>query len=54
MMIISLVSTLWLAWATFKWAPLAGSIGALIVVVTGLPAYYMWKRRNTAVNANGT
>lgn len=54
MMIISLVSTLWLAWATFKWAPLAGSIGAVIVVVTGLPAYYMWKRRNTAVNANGT
>jgi len=46
MMVIALASTLWLAWATFKWAPLQGAIGALIVVATGLPAYYMWKRES--------
>ncbi len=35
----------WMAYGTFLWAPLPGIVCALIVVATGLPAYYYWNSR---------
>lgn len=35
-----------LAWGTFEWAPVEGLIAGLLVVATGLPAYYYWEKRN--------
>lgn len=42
---IAILGSAWLAWGTFMWAPYQGLIAALIVVVTGLPAYYYWNNK---------
>lgn len=43
---IAILGSAWLAWGTFSWAPWQGLIASLVVVVTGLPAYYYWNSKN--------
>lgn len=52
MMVISVFGSAWMAWGTFKWAPVQGLICALLVVATGLPAYYYWNSRKKKANNN--
>lgn len=35
--------------STFFWAPIPGIISAIVAVVTGLPVYYYWERKNHKV-----
>jgi fructoselysine transporter len=44
--ILAIISSGILAWGTFEWAPVQGMIAGLIVVVTGLPVYFYWNKRN--------
>lgn len=44
---VSILSTLWMAWGTFEWAPTQGLIAAVVVVVTGLPVYFYWSKIGT-------
>ncbi|MDR2816550.1 MAG: amino acid permease [Proteiniphilum sp.] len=44
MTVVSILSSMILVVSTFLWAPLAGLICALLVVVTGMPVYYIWTR----------
>lgn len=46
MTIIAIGGCLILVWSTWLWAPIPGLISALVVVVTGLPAYYYWENQN--------
>jgi len=46
MTIIAIGGCLILVWSTFLWAPIPGLICAVLVVVTGLPAYYYWESQN--------
>lgn len=46
MTFIAIASCMILVWSTFLWAPIPGLIAAIIVVVTGLPAYYYWEKQN--------
>jgi len=48
MTIISILSSLILVVSTFLWAPIAGLICGLIVVMTGMPAYYFWNKHNSS------
>ncbi|NLG92922.1 MAG: fructoselysine transporter, partial [Clostridiales bacterium] len=34
--------------STFLWAPIPGLICAALVVVTGLPVFYYWDKKNNA------
>lgn len=34
--------------STFLWAPIPGIIAAVLAVVTGLPVYYYWEKKNNA------
>lgn len=43
---IAIASSMILVVSTFQWAPIPGLIAALIVVATGLPAYYYWEHQN--------
>jgi amino acid transporter len=43
---LAVLSTLILLVSTFLWAPGPGIIAGLIIVVTGLPVYYFWNKRN--------
>lgn len=52
MMLISVFGCAWMAWGTFQWAPIQGLVCALLVVVTGLPAYYYWNSKNKKANKN--
>lgn len=45
MTILAIGSCMILVWSTFLWAPTQGLIAALVVVATGLPAYYYWNSR---------
>lgn len=45
MTFLAIASSMILVWSTFLWAPIPGLICALIVVATGLPAYYFWNGR---------
>lgn len=42
---LAILGSAWLSWGTFMWAPAQGLVAALIVVVTGLPAYYYWNNK---------
>lgn len=44
--ILAILGAAWLAWGTFTWAPVEGMIAALVVIVTGLPVYFYWEKRN--------
>lgn len=46
MVAIAMFMTGTLIWSTFLWAPIAGILCAIIAVVTGLPVYYIWNRKN--------
>ncbi len=45
MTVLAIGSCMILVWSTFLWAPTQGLIAALVVVATGLPAYYYWNSR---------
>jgi len=45
MTMLAIGSCMILVWSTFLWAPTQGLIAALVVVATGLPAYYYWNSR---------
>lgn len=46
MMALAVLANLYLAWDTFKWAPIQGVIAGLVVIATGLPMYLFWKRKS--------
>ncbi|MDO4764431.1 MAG: amino acid permease [Eubacteriales bacterium] len=46
---IAMFMTGTLIWSTFVWAPIPGIICAILAVVTGLPVYYFWEKRNQQV-----
>lgn len=46
MTLISIGSSLILVVSTFLWAPVPGLIAGAVAVVTGMPAYYLWTRKN--------
>jgi fructoselysine transporter len=46
MTIAAIGGCLILVYSTFLWAPIEGLICAVLVVVTGLPAYYYWENQN--------
>lgn len=37
--------------STFVWAPIPGLVCAIAAIVTGLPVYYYWNRKNTPAEA---
>ena len=43
---IAMLMTSTLVVSTFLWAPVQGIVAAIIVIVTGLPAYYYWNNKN--------
>ena len=43
---IAMFMTGTLIWSTFVWAPIPGIICAIVAVVTGLPVYYFWEKKN--------
>ncbi|MDR2008855.1 MAG: amino acid permease [Bacteroidales bacterium] len=45
MAVVSILSSLILVVSTFLWAPIAGLICGLLVVATGMPAYYVWTKK---------
>lgn len=46
MVVVALIMTGTLLWSTFLWAPMQGIIAGLVSVGTGLPAYYIWNKKN--------
>jgi len=46
MTFLAIASCMILVWSTFLWAPIEGLIAAVVVVVTGLPAYFFWENQN--------
>ncbi len=46
MTFLAIASCMILVWSTFLWAPIPGLVAAVIVVATGLPAYYYWENQN--------
>lgn len=54
MLVITTLTGVWMAWGTFKWAPIQGIICALIVVATGLPMYHYWNRKNEKTKKDST
>lgn len=46
MAILAMFTTFILIASTFMWAPMQGIIAAIVIVVTGLPAYYYWEHKN--------
>lgn len=49
MTVMAMFTTFILMASTFMWAPMQGIIAAVIIVVTGLPAYYYWENKNKEV-----
>ena len=47
MTVVSILSSMILLVSTFLWAPIPGIVAGIIAVVTGMPAYYFWKKKNT-------
>lgn len=47
MTVISIAASLILVVSTFLWAPWKGLAAGLIAIVTAIPAYLIWSRRNT-------
>ncbi|MEG0770012.1 MAG: amino acid permease [Ruthenibacterium sp.] len=52
MTVLSILSSLILVVSTFLWAPVAGLTAGFIAVATGMPAYYIWTKRNNAAKSN--
>ncbi len=46
MAIIAMFATSILIVSTFMWAPMQGIIAAVLIVVTGLPAFHYWESKN--------
>lgn len=46
MAILAIATSLILVVSTFMWAPIPGLIAGGVVVVTGLPVYYFWEKKN--------
>lgn len=46
---VAMFMTFTLIASTFMWAPVQGIVAAVIIVVTGLPVYYYWEKRNKAI-----
>jgi fructoselysine transporter len=46
MTVIAMASSCILIASTFMWAPVQGIVCAVVVVVTGLPVYYIWEKKN--------
>lgn len=46
MVCVAMLTTLTLIVSTFMWAPVQGIIAAGVIIVTGLPVYYYWEKRN--------
>ena len=46
MAIIAMFATSILIFSTFMWAPMQGIIAAVLIVVTGLPAFHYWESKN--------
>ena len=53
MTFVAIASSMILVWSTFLWAPIPGLICAVIVVTTGLPAYYFWNSKNNIEQKTG-
>ena len=51
MTLISIGSSMILVVSTFLWAPIPGLVAGGIAVATGMPAYYMWTRKNQSKSA---
>ncbi|WP_425447309.1 amino acid permease [Dethiothermospora halolimnae] len=49
MAIIAMFMTFILIASTFMWAPVKGIIAAIVIIATGLPAYYYWINKNNKV-----
>lgn len=45
---IALLGSAWMAWGTFIWSPMGGTLSGIFVVVTGLPIYYYWNKKRIA------
>lgn len=43
---MAMIMTGTLIYSTFLWAPIPGLVSAIIAIVTGLPVYYYWERKN--------
>ena len=55
MAVISILTSLILVVSTFMWSAVQSIIAAAVVVVTGMPAYYIWtkaKEKNGEVEDN--
>jgi fructoselysine transporter len=52
MAIVAMFTTATLIYSTFLWAPVQGIIAAIIIVVTGLPVYYYWDKKNKPAAQN--
>ena len=46
MAVVAMFATSILIVSTFMWAPMQGIIAAVLIVVTGLPAFYYWESKN--------
>ena len=46
MAVLAIATSLILVVSTFMWAPIPGLIAGGVVVVTGLPVYYFWEKKN--------
>ncbi|MFS0634363.1 fructoselysine/psicoselysine transporter FrlA [Mesobacillus foraminis] len=46
MAFLAIASSLILVVSTFAWAPIQGLAAAIVVIVTGLPAYYFWDKKD--------
>lgn len=46
MAVIAMFATSILIFSTFMWAPMQGIIAAVLIVVTGLPAFHYWESKN--------
>lgn len=51
MTVLSILSSLILVISTFLWAPFAGIMAGVAAVVTGMPAYYIWTKKNKVAEA---
>jgi len=46
---VAMFTTFTLIASTFMWAPIQGIVCAVVIIVTGLPVYFYWSRKNGVV-----
>lgn len=46
MVTVAMFMTFTLIASTFMWAPVQGIVAAAVIIVTGLPVYYYWEKKN--------